>query len=144
MAIKKRDNSDSRIASLRVQDKEYNELYRKWRIDHKKDYGFYFLDNSDELTYRDGEGFITESPEAGERSAFTEIHSLLAKFLLIYTLLNYFDWFMANIVPALGDSVPFFYDLLRFISSSEQLSVAYDYITKINEETIYCNSLHIY
>ncbi|MBP1547257.1 MAG: hypothetical protein J6A37_11750 [Oscillospiraceae bacterium] len=131
MAIKKRDNSDSRIASLRVQDKEYNELYRKWRIDHKKDYGFYFLDNSDELTYRDGEGFITESPEAGERSAFTEIHSLLAKFLLIYTLLNYFDWFMANIVPALGDSVPFFYDLLRFISSSEQLSVAYDYITKI-------------
>lgn len=131
MAIKKRDNSDSRIASLRVQDKEYNELYRKWRIDHKKDYGFYFLDNSDELTYRDGEGFITESPEAEERSAFTEIHSLLAKFLLIYTLLNYFDWFMANIVPALGDSVPFFYDLLRFISSSEQLSVAYDYITKI-------------
>ena len=106
MAItKKRDNSDSRIASLKLQDKEYNEIYRKWRIEHKKDYGFYFLDNSDELTYRDGEGFITESPQAAERSVIVEIHSLLAKFLCIYTVLNLLIWVIKTVAP-LGE-VPF-------------------------------------
>ena len=84
----KHDNSDSRIASLKSQDKEYNEMYRKWRIEHKQDYGFYFFDNSDELTYRDGEGFITEYPEAAERSAVTGIHSLVANALIIYIVIN--------------------------------------------------------
>lgn len=131
MAIsKKRDNSDSRIASLKLQDKEYNELYRKWRIEHKKDYGFYFLDNSDELTYRDGEGFITESPQAAERSAFVEIHSLLAKFLSIYTIFNLLIWLFKDVAP-FGD-IPFLYNLLRFISSSEYLAVASDYLVKIS------------
>ena len=126
----KRDNSDRRIASLKLQDKEYNELYRKWRIEHKKDYGFYFLDNSDELTYRDGEGFITESPQAAERSAIVEIHSLLAKFLTIYTVLNIVVWIIKDVAP-FGD-IPVLYNLLKFVSSSEYLAVAADYIVKIS------------
>lgn len=130
MAItRKRDNSDSRIASLKLQDKEYSELYRKWRIEHKKDYGFYFLDNSDELTYRNGEGFITESPQAAERSVIVEIHSLLAKFLTIYTVLNIAVWLVRNLAP-FGD-IPFLYNLLRFVSSSEFFAVATDYVVKI-------------
>ena len=84
----KHDTSDSRIASLKAQDKEYNEMYRKWRIEHKQDYGFYFFDNSDELTYRDGEGFITEYPEAVARSAVTGIHSLVANALIINIVIN--------------------------------------------------------
>ena len=130
MAItKKRDNSDSRIASLKLQDKEYNEIYRKWRIEHKKDYGFYFLDNSDELTYRDGEGFITESPQAAERSVIVEIHSLLAKFLCIYTVLNLLIWVMKTVAP-LGE-VPFFYHIMRLISANEYTAVLSDYLVKI-------------
>lgn len=46
------------------------------------------FDNSDELTYRDGEGFITEYPEAVERSAVTGIHSLVANALIIYIVIN--------------------------------------------------------
>lgn len=130
MAItKKRDNSDSRIASLKLQDREYNEMYRKWRIEHKKDYGFYFLDNSDELTYRDGEGFITESPQAAERSVIVEIHSLLAKFLCIYTVLNLLIWAVKTVAPV-GD-VPFLHSIMRFISASEYRAVAADYLVKI-------------
>lgn len=130
MAIsRKRDNSDSRIASLKLQDKEYSELYRKWRIEHKKDYGFYFLDNSDELTYRNGEGFIIESPKAAERSAIVEIHSLLAKFLSIYTILNVILWVIKDIAP-FGD-FPFLYNILKFVSTSEYMAVATDYVVKI-------------
>ena len=72
----KHDTSDSRIASLKAQDKEYNEMYRKWRIEHKQDYGFYFFDNSDELTYRDGEGFRSEERRVGKecRSRWSPYH----------------------------------------------------------------------
>jgi len=130
MAItKKRDNSDSRIASLKLQDKEYNEIYRKWRIEHKKDYGFYFLDNSDELTYRDGEGFITESPQTTERSVIVEIHSLLAKALCIYTVLNLLVWVVKTVAP-LGE-VPFLYNIMRLISANEYTAVLSDYLVKI-------------
>lgn len=130
MAIaKKRDNSDSRIASLKLQDKEYNEMYRKWRIEHKKDYGFYFLDNSDELIYRDGEGFITESPKASERSAITEIHSLLAKFLCIYTVLNLLLWAIKTVAPLGG--IPFFYNIMRLISTNEYAAAAAYYLVRI-------------
>ena len=133
MAIsKKRDNSDSRIASLRLQDKEYNEIYRKWRIEHKKDFGFYFLDNSDELTYRDGEGFITESPQAAERSAFTEIHSLLAKFLCIYSVLNLIVPAVSGIITAPEFDIPLFRSLSALVSGNEFVYVAVDYFVRIS------------
>lgn len=133
MAIsKKKDNSDSRIASLRLQDREYNEIYRKWRIEHKKDFGFYFLDNSDELTYRDGEGFITESPQAAERSAFTEIHSLLAKFLCIYSVLNLIVPAVSGIINAPEFDIPLFRSLSALVSGNEFVYVAVDYLVMIS------------
>lgn len=133
MAIsKKRDTSDSRIASLRLQDKEYNEMYRKWRIEHKKDYGFYFLDNSDELTYRDGEGFITESPQTAERSAFSEIHSLLARFLCIYTVLNLIYMAAGVIITSPEFQIPLFRRINASFQGSEFVYVAVDYLSKIS------------
>ena len=95
----KRDTSDSRIASLKMLDKEYNEMYRKWRIENKNEYGFYYLDRSDEFTYRDGEGFITEYPEAAERSAVNAILSIVAKTLIIYTLLNLLATLVFTVSP---------------------------------------------
>ncbi|MCI7766827.1 MAG: hypothetical protein MSJ26_02445 [Oscillospiraceae bacterium] len=133
MAIsKKRDTSDSRIASLRLQDKEYNEMYRKWRIEHKKDYGFYFLDNSDELTYRDGEGFITESPQAAERAAFSEIHSLLARFLCIYSLLNFLVMAAGLVMTSPEFDIPLFRSINALSFGNEFASVAVDYLVRIS------------
>ncbi len=85
---KKNTGSNQRIASLKVQDREYNDLYRKWQIEHKNDYGFYVDGDSDELTYHGSEGFITEYPESSELNAAYETHSVIAVTLIIYTLLN--------------------------------------------------------
>ena len=126
----KHDTSDSRIASLKAQDKEYNEMYRKWRIEHKQDYGFYFFDNSDELTYRDGEGFITEYPEAVERSAVTGIHSLVANALIIYIVINI-------LVIAVDYFTPFktvhdlSYNSLGFFTGDEGPAIVMTYVVNI-------------
>lgn len=126
----KRDNSDSRIASLKLQDKEYNEMYRKWRIDHKNDYGFYFLDNSDELTYRDGEGFITEYPEAAERSAVSGIHSIVANTLIMYVLLNILNIAVNYLLP-IKYSRDFSYDPAGFFTGNETKAIIFSFITNI-------------
>lgn len=126
----KRDNSDSRIASLKLQDREYNEMYRKWRIDHKNDYGFYFLDNSDELTYRDGEGFITEYPEAAERSAVSGIHSIVANTLIMYVLLNILNIAVNYFLPLKYPS-DFAYNTAGFFTGNETKAIIFSYISNI-------------
>ncbi len=126
----KRDNSDSRIASLKQQNKEYNEMYRKWRIDRKHDYGFYFLDNSDELTYRDGEGFITEYPEASERNAVNGIHSVAAKTLIIFTLMNILTSLMFSCLPfSLAGDV--YYTGYGYFAGDEVPALILSYIVNI-------------
>lgn len=84
----KTDLTGKKIASLKQQDKEYNESYRKWRMDHKNDYGLYLADNSDEYTYRNGEGFIVEYPEAAERSSLSRVHAIIASGLLLTVLIT--------------------------------------------------------
>lgn len=129
-AIKKNDNSDSRIASLKLQNKEYNEMYRKWRIDHKDDYGFYFPGNSEELTYRDGEGFITEYPEAAERNAVNSIISVVGKTLIIYTLLRIATMLLFSDLPiSLTHKV--FYSSSGYFAGSETAAIVLSYTINI-------------
>ncbi|MGN0666909.1 MAG: lysostaphin resistance A-like protein [Huintestinicola sp.] len=86
MAVKNYDAN--KIASLKQQDKEYNESFRKWRIEHKKDYGFYFNDSNDEYIYRDGEGFIGEYPKAAEDSAISMVHNIICWTVMLFILLS--------------------------------------------------------
>lgn len=135
-AAEKRDNrdnhdsSDRRIASLKQQNKEYNEMYRKWRIDHKNDYGFYFQGTSDELTYRDGEGFITEYPEASERSAVNEIHSVVAKTLIMYTLINILVFFLFSDLP-ISITSKITYSGGGFFTGDEKTAIIHSYAINI-------------
>lgn len=98
MPQKKKKTSDSRIASLKLQNAEYNELYRRWRIEHKSDVGFYFAENSEEFAWRDGEGFIAGFPVAEERSAMMNTATVIGKNLTIYALVNLaVTWFFSDI-----------------------------------------------
>lgn len=127
---KSRESSDNRIASLKNQDKEYNRMYRQWRIDHKDDYGFYFLDNSEELTYRNGEGFITEYPEAAERTAVNETHTIVGLTLIMYTALSLAACIIFTYLPnKLGHSIA--YNSAGFFTGNEKTAVALSYIVGI-------------
>lgn len=123
------ESSDSRIASLKQQNKEYNEMYRKWRIDHADDYGFYFQGSS-ELTYRSGEGFITKYPEASERHALNGINSVIAKTLIMYTLLTIANLLLFSDLPiAVTYKVSF--SSGGFFTGDEDLTLILSYVINI-------------
>lgn len=115
------NSSDSRIASLKQQNSDYNNMYRKWRIDHKK-YGFYFSGDSGELTYRKGEGFINDNPEGSEQTALEGVHSAVAATLIVYTLLNLFvTVFFSDFPFSLSNKV--FYHKGGYFIGDEKLAV---------------------
>ena len=105
MAQGRKKSSDSRIASLRLQNAEYNESYRNWRIEHRSDVGFYVSGNQEELTWRDGEGFVGDSPVAMERGALEQTASVIGKTLVLYALLGIISrWIFAEMKIG-GDTV---------------------------------------
>ena len=120
-------SSDSRIASLKQQNSDYNNMYRKWRIEHKK-YGFYFSGDSGELTYRHGEGFINDNPEGSEQTALDGVHSAVAATLITYTLLNLLiNIFFSDLPISLSNKV--FYHKGGYFIGDEKLAVIMSFIT---------------
>lgn len=77
-----------KIASLRQQDKEYNESYLKWRMEHKDDVGFYLADQTGEYTYRQGEGFLKQNPENAEACILYRVHTTIAAALILSILVR--------------------------------------------------------
>lgn len=129
------ENSDSRIASLKIQDREYNQMYRKWRIDHKDDYGFYFTDKSDEFTYRNGEGFINEYPEAEEYGAVSGTNTAAGITLIIYTAINILvPALLTFLSPALGLDVS--YNSAGYFTGNETTALILLYATNIIERIV--------
>lgn len=126
---KREQNSDSRIASLKGQNAEYNEMYRKWRIEHKQNYGFYFSGNSDEVTWRDGEGFVTDYPEASERSAVKRIASVVAQTLILFTLIDIICTIFFHDKLFFGKYVD--YDPHGFFTGDEGIALVLSYAVNI-------------
>lgn len=86
-ANKKNTEKDDRL-NWRYQDKTYNELFKKWRRQSKGRHGFYYVENTNELTYRDGFGFVKEYPEAAERTALRNVYNILGVTMIIITLMD--------------------------------------------------------
>lgn len=125
----KEHGSDSRIASLREQNKEYNELYRSWRIEHKQNYGFYFSGPTEELTWRDGEGFVNEYPEASERYAVKRVTSVIAQTLILFSILDIFCTLFFHDKVIFGRYVD--YVPAGFFEGDEKISLSLSYLVNI-------------
>ena len=87
MAVNKKNEKDDRL-NWRYQDKTYNEQFKKWRKQSKDRHGFYYVDNSNELTYRDGFGFVKEYPEAVERNALLNVYNIIGVTMIMVALLE--------------------------------------------------------
>ena len=72
--------------SMKFQDRAYNDAYKRWRRRKRDSGGFYFVSNPNELTYRDGFGFIKAYPEAAETDALRRIFKVIGTALLAYVL----------------------------------------------------------
>ena len=92
-ANKKGTENDDRL-NWRYQDKTYNELFKKWRKQSKDAHGFYYVDKSNELTYRDGFGFVKEYPEAVERNALLNVYNIIGVTIIIVALLDIFMYYV--------------------------------------------------
>lgn len=126
---KREQNSDSRIASLKGQNAEYNEIYRKWRIEHKENFGFFFSGSSDEVTWRNGEGFVTDYPEAREYSAVKRIASVVAQTLILFTLIDIICTILFHDKIFFGKYVD--YDPHGFFIGDEGMALALSYAVNI-------------
>jgi len=85
-----KDITGRKIASLRQQDKKYKESYLKWQMEHRDDIGFYLSDKAGEYTYRQGEGFINQNPEASESFVLDRVHTTIAISLISCLIMRIF------------------------------------------------------
>lgn len=83
----KKETSDDHL-NWRYQDKTYNELFKKWRRQSKDSMGFYYVNNPNELTYRDGYGFVRNYPEAAEAHALRNVFNLIGVTMLLVAALD--------------------------------------------------------
>ncbi len=78
----------------RYQDKNYNELFKKWRMQSKDSMGFYYAGNPNELTYRDGYGFVKNYPEAVESKALRNVSGLIGITMLLVSILDIMSYYV--------------------------------------------------
>lgn len=104
------DRHDDDRMNWRYQDKSYNELFKNWRRQTKDSFGFYYVNNPNELTYRDGYGFVKEYPEAAEANSMRHVYKIVGISLLILTTLDaVYTYILPFVLNRLGFDI--YYDL---------------------------------
>lgn len=103
------ERRDDDRMNWRYQDKTYNEQFKNWRRQSKDSFGFYYVDNPNELTYRDGYGFVKEYPEAAEANSMRHVYMIVGISLLILTTLDaVYTYIMPLLLNRLGFDI--YYD----------------------------------
>lgn len=102
-----RENGGDKM-KLRYQDKAYNESYRQWRKKNRNAAVFYFDENPEQLTYREGFGFIENSAEAHQARALKQALFILGAVLLVRSFFDIFTvYFLPGILQRLGADISY-------------------------------------
>lgn len=102
-----RENGEDKL-KLRYQDKAYNESYKQWRRKNKNAAVFYFDENPERLTYREGFGFIENSAEALQERALKQALFILGAMLLVRCFFDIFTmYFLPVIMQKLGADISY-------------------------------------
>ncbi len=109
MPLKQIERNDDDRLNWRYQDKTYNEMFKAWRKQRKDSIGFYYVSNPNELTYLDGYGFVTDYPEAAERSALRRVMNVIGVTMMILGMIDIFYKFaVPELLSMLGADI--YYD----------------------------------
>lgn len=118
------DRRDDDRMNWRYQDKSYNELFKNWRRQTKDSFGFYYVNNPNELTYRDGYGFVKEYPEAAEANSMRHVNNVVGISLLVLTFLDMlYTFYMPYLLNKLGFDICYDY-FARRLYGNEWLIMA--------------------
>lgn len=110
MAANRRQSEKDDRLNWRYQDKDYNELFKKWRKQSRDRHGFYYVDKSNELTYQDGFGFVKEYPEAVERNALMNVYNIIGVTMIIVALLDIVMYYVLPVLMA-EMGIDIYYDM---------------------------------
>ncbi|MBQ8780393.1 MAG: CPBP family intramembrane metalloprotease [Oscillospiraceae bacterium] len=110
MAANRRQSEKDDRLNWRYQDKDYNELFKKWRKHSRDRHGFYYVDKSNELTYQDGFGFVKEYPEAVERNALMNVYNIIGVTMIIVALLDIVMYYVLPVLMA-EMGIDIYYDM---------------------------------
>lgn len=101
-AEKNRNMADAPSVRYKNQTDEYNAAYRKWRSEKRMSMGYVRADNPNELTYKDGVGFISDDDAAFERRSMTFVTSVVMGAMVLYYIL---EMFSLHVLPLLMSAV---------------------------------------
>ena len=101
-AEKSRNMADAPSVRYKNQTDEYNAAYRKWRSEKRMSMGYVRADNPNELTYKDGVGFISDDDMAFERRSLTFVTSVVMGAMVMYYVL---EMFSLHVLPLLMSAV---------------------------------------
>ncbi len=98
--------------NIKYQDKEYNESYKKWRLENKDSIGFFYVENPDRLAYSDDVGFINDFPEIQEEKTLRRAVNILGRVLVLRTALDIvFRYLVPSLLGKLGADIRYdFFD----------------------------------
>ena len=125
MAVSRKNERDDQL-NWRYQDKSYNELFKKWRKQSKDSHGFYYVDKSNELTYRDGYGFVKDYPEAAESNALSHVYSIIGVTMLLIAAVDIIRLYISPLLfRSLGFDVYYDYFTGEFYGNELLITVMY-------------------
>lgn len=124
-------------ASVRHLDKEFSGSYRRWRLDNKGRYGFFYNDIKNEYTYQDGRGFIRDIPEYSEKCVLSNVNRAISCIMIVYLLLNTLITFIfpALLSDTFGVNIGVDYTRNNYYGD-ETTFIIYKYITGILKKLV--------
>lgn len=125
LAVSRKNERDDQL-NWRYQDKSYNELFKKWRKQSKDSHGFYYVDKSNELTYRDGYGFVKNYPEAAESNALRHVYSIIGVTMLLIAAVDIIRLYISPLILSrLGADVYYDYFTGEFYGNEWLITLMY-------------------
>lgn len=125
MAVSRKNERDDQL-NWRYQDKSYNELFKKWRKQSKDSHGFYYVDKSNEFTYRDGYGFVKDYPEAAESNALSHVYGIVGVTMLLIAAVDIIRLYISPLLfRSLGVDVYYDYFTGEFYGNELLITVMY-------------------
>ncbi len=125
VAVGKKTEKEDQL-NWRYQDKAYNEQFKKWRKQSRNSHGFYYVDNSNELTYRDGYGYVKKYPEAVESKALRHVYGVLGVIILFTVFIDVIRlYILPLLLEMLGVDIYYDYFTGRFYGNEWLITVIY-------------------
>ncbi|MEG0615348.1 MAG: type II CAAX endopeptidase family protein [Oscillospiraceae bacterium] len=107
------------------QDAEYNEAYKKWRSDEENEYVYTFVNDTREMAYLEGQGFIEKDPSDEAKKTLKKYMLVIGIAVLASLFVSFVGPFVfAGVFSLFGDNVRYdFFTGIYNLTDTQQIIV---------------------